>query len=96
MLRVSCSPLENFHRQINRLFKLVRCSESTAHAFLLQFMYKWNVDRRRAAGRETDWKIYEMQLLDYAYQSCVAVLGNADAGTMWHGGFKLPPPRATQ
>jgi hypothetical protein len=96
MLRVSSSPLENFHRQINRLFKLVRCSESTVHAFLLQFMYKWNVDRRRAAGKETDWKIYEMQVLDYAYQSCVAVLGNVDAGTMWHGGFKLPPPRATQ
>ena len=93
--RVSSSALENFHRQLNRLFRLVRCSEKTTHAFLMQFMFVWNVDRRRAAKSEVDWKVYDFMLLQTAYEATLAV-HSTETASMWKGGFKVPPALTTQ
>jgi hypothetical protein len=94
-IRMASSPLENFHKQLNRLVRLARCSEASMHGFLLHFLFRWNVDRRRAAGKERDWKTYDFILLDNAFTSCVRAVGKAEAMTIWDGGFSLPPEKKT-
>jgi hypothetical protein len=64
--------------------------EATMHGFLLHFMFRWNVDRRRSCGKERDWHVYDFLLLDGAYQACVRVVGYGDAALLWEGGFVLP------
>ena len=96
-VRVSSSPLENYHKQLNKLLRIARCNESSMHSFLLQFMLRWNIDRRRAAGLEFDWRIYDLQLLDRSFQACVRVIGRREAAALWHDrGFELPPRLTTQ
>ena len=97
-LCMSSSPLENYHRQLNRLMRIVRCRETTMHGFLLHYMFRWNVDRRRDAKQERDWGTYDVLLVESAYRSCVQVAGDA-AGAVWsYNGkpFALPPRLITQ
>ena len=37
---MSSSPLENFHRQLNRLMHVRRVREATMHGFLMHFMFR--------------------------------------------------------
>jgi hypothetical protein len=91
-VRMSSSALENYHKQLNKLLRIARCSEESMHGFLLQFMLRWNIDRRRAAELEFDWRIHDLQLLHRSFQACVRVISKPDAVALWHGhGFELPP-----
>lgn len=54
------------------------------HAFLQQFMFKWNVDHRRAARLEFDWRIYDNGLIDAALQVCTRVVGSTTAAPLFH------------
>jgi hypothetical protein len=93
---ISSSPLENYHRQVNRLMHIVRCTEETMHGFLLHFMFRWNVDRRRKAKLEQNWCTYDFVLLDGAFQACVRVVGQDEAGTLWGVRAVLPPVLRTR
>lgn len=93
--RMSSSPLENYHAQLNKLVRIARCSEDTMHALLLQLMFKWNVDRRRVAGLEFDWRTYELSLVHVAQQACVRVIGKTAAVLLFNG-FVLPPALLTE
>jgi hypothetical protein len=94
VFKMASSPLENYHRQLNRVLRnLVRCSEDTMHVFLMQFMFHWNVDRRRAlpgSAAERDWHTYDFVLVDEAYQACVKATGKNAAEKLWGGSFALP------
>lgn len=96
--KVSSSPLENFHRQLNRVVRgMVKCSPDTMHGFLLWFMYRWNVGQRVKQKKEPSWHSYDMMLLSGAYQSCVLVVGHREATELWDKkGYHLPPQLATQ
>jgi hypothetical protein len=93
---ISSSPLENYHRQLNRLARFVRCTEDTLHSFLMQLMFRWNVDRRRTpkAGKkplEPNWRTYDLVLVDAAFQSAVRAHGQEKAAALWGVRAVLPP-----
>ena len=91
--KMSSSMLENYHRHLNRLLKVVKFSKEGMHSFLGEFMFRWNTDRRRAAGREHDWVIYDMPLLHASYTACERVLTREVAAESWPGGaYRLPEP----
>ena len=93
VFKMASSPLENYHRQLNRVLRnIVRCSEETMHVFLMQFMFRWNIDRRRALGAdvEPDWHTYDLRLVDDAYQACVKATGTPAAAELWTRTFTLP------
>jgi len=85
---VSSSAQENYHRQLNRLTQLVKVSEEFMHYFLLHYMFKWNVDRRRQASLEYDWHTYDLLLVNEAYGQFVRV--NGRYSPIWKQPFSLP------
>ena len=103
LFKMSSSQLENYHRQLNRIVRsMVKCSEGSMHLLLLQFMFHWNVDRRRQKAGETDWHTYDLQLVDAAHQACVRARGRSATNLLWpkhnvklNEPLQLPRPLAT-
>ena len=61
--RMSSSVLENYHRQLYRLVKVVQVSKAAMRAFLAEVMFRWNTDCRRRHKLEYDWALYDILLL---------------------------------
>ena len=92
---MASSPLENYHRQLNRLSRLIHGSENSMHAFLMLLMFRWNVDRRRKLKLERDWRTYDLALVNDAYQASVRAINRAETAKLWGGEFALPQQLAT-
>jgi hypothetical protein len=91
---VASSVLENYHRQLNRVTRLVQCSEITMHGLMGQLAFQWNRDREIALGKR-DWGTYDVVLVAKAYDACVRVIGSGPAETLWGGAISIPPKLAT-
>ena len=89
MQSISSSPLENFHRQLNRVTRSVQFTDTRMHNFLGQFMFQWNVDRARTAGQMFNWNTYDFHRLSSCYQAACSLYGQTKADAIWHGGIKL-------
>ena len=88
MKTVSSSFQENYHRQLNRLIKIIKMSEETMHCFLLHHMYHWNIARRRAAKLEYDWHTSDLDLVQAAFEAVVRVTGRSKTG--WNESYSPP------
>ena len=82
---MASSMLENYHKHLNRLMKVVKFSKPAMHCFLGEYMFRWNVDRRRAHGLEHDWVIYDFHLLHESYTACERVLTREVTLKVWPG-----------
>ena len=90
---MASSMLENYHRHLNRLLKVVKFTKDAMHCFLGEFMFRWNTDRRRERKLEHDWKIYDVTLLHSSYEAAERVLGRERAEEIWPMGvYYLPEP----
>jgi hypothetical protein len=86
---VSTSPLENFHRQLNRRLQVARCSKDSMHSLLMYTMFRWNVSRLRAMRDSTgkaevrDWGTFDLLLVEGALQSSIRAFGRTSTAALW-------------
>ena len=93
---MASSQLESYHAQLNRTVRsIAKTNETCMHHIIMQYLFRWNVDRRRQAKLEHDWHTYDLPLVDNAFQACVSVIGTPDTVQMWGRTFTLPRALST-
>jgi len=87
---MSTSPLEPFHRWLNRLFRsAIKCSEGLMTALLADFFHRWNLIQLRKAGRLRALHSFDGRLIDTACQSDARLYEREQSQVIW-GGRDLP------
>jgi hypothetical protein len=89
---VSSSRQESYHSQLNRRTRFVTTSAQHMHWTLMQFMFRWNTERRRKSELEADWGTFDLPLVISAFKAAALVLSVDGAVKLFGNSSPVPRP----
>lgn len=86
---ISTGRLEGMHSHLLRYTRYIKFTEETLNPFLMQFMFRWNIDRKCDAELAHDWRTYDLELVMLCYEGARLLHGQDTADDVWHGGLSF-------